>query len=234
MMDYIPTDSLISVDDQILPENIGEKHIACVLLVDTSGSMQGQPIAELNDALKKFGEVLCNDDRARGCADVCVVAFHSKVEIVVPFCPAVEYTAPALKANGMTAMNEAIITGLDLIEQRKEIYRQCGTPYYRPWMFLLTDGAPNDAEYEIDAKQRLREAVSGKKLTFFPMGIGSNARTDILRTYNNGGMVLKAEASHFAEAFVWLSNSMAIVTNSRPGTEQISMPPAPRNILIEI
>lgn len=234
MDDFIPMDGLIPMQDQIIPENIGEKHIACVLLVDVSGSMNGTSIVELNEALVKFGEVLRNDTRASGCADVCVIAFNQNVEIVVPFCPAMEYMAPTLKAGGLTAMNEAIITGLDLLEQRKTLYRRCGTPYFRPWMFLMTDGAPTDSEYESDAKQRLIEAITEKKVTFFPMGIGNDVRTDILKSYNNGGMVLKAEASHFAEAFVWLSSSMAIAANSTPGTEKIKMPKVPTEIEIEL
>lgn len=234
MDDFIPVDGFTRMGDQIIPENIGEKHIACVLLVDISGSMHGASISELNDALEKFGEVLRNDMRASGCADVCVIAFNQKVDIVVPFCPAMEYTAPKLTAGGLTSMNEAIITGLDLLEQRKELYRQCGTPYYRPWMFLMTDGEPTDSKYENDAKLRLSEAISTKKVTFFPMAIGNCARTDLLKTYNNDGLVLKAEASHFKEAFIWLSSSMAIATNSKPGTEKIKMAQMPTEIEIEL
>lgn len=230
MEEFIPMDGF----DQIIPENVGEKHIACVLLVDISGSMGGSSINELNEALVKFGEVLRNDARASGCADVSVVAFNQNVQVVVPFCPASEYAAPVLQAGGLTAMNEAIITGLDMIEQRKEIYRRIGTPYYRPWMFLLTDGTPTDNEYENDAKQRLQEAIFSKKITFFPMGIGKNANIAQLKSYNNDGLVLKAEASHFAEAFVWLSSSMAITANSRPGTEKIKMPQPPTEIEIEL
>lgn len=234
MDEFISMDGFIPMDDQIIPQNIGEKHIACVLLVDISGSMGGAPIAELNEALAKFGEVLRNDVRASGCADVCVITFNHEVNVVVPFCPASEYTAPVLQADGFTRMNEAIITGLDLLEQRKELYRRCGTPYYRPWMFLLTDGDPTDSTYANDAKQRLNEAITAKKVTFFPMGIGNDARIDILKSYNNDGMVLKADASHFAEAFVWLSSSMAITANSRPGTEKIKMAQTPTEIEIEL
>lgn len=234
MDEFISMDGFIPMGDQIIPENIGEKHIACVLLVDISGSMGGAPITELNEALAKFGEVLRNDARASGCADVCIIAFNHQVNVVVPFCPAVEYTAPVLQASGSTAMNEAIITGLDLLENRKELYRRCGTPYYRPWMFLMTDGEPTDHAYENDAKQRLSEAITAKKVTFFPMGIGSGARTDVLKSYNNDGMVLKADASHFAEAFVWLSSSMAITANSRPGTEKIKLAQPPTEIEIEL
>ena len=174
--------------------NYGEKHIACVLLVDVSGSMSGDAIQELNEGLRVFGEALKSDSKAYGCADVCVVSFGSKVEQVVPFCPAAEYVAPVLTAGGLTAMNEAVITGLDMIELRKQEYKDVGVDYWRPWVFLLTDGVPTDNELYQDAQQRLQDALNNKKINFFPMGIGSGADTQTLKKYtkNGSGMVLKA------------------------------------------
>ena len=67
--------------------NCGEKHIACVLLVDVSGSMSGDAIGELNEGLRVFGEALKSDSKAYGCADVCVISFGSTVEQVVPSAP---------------------------------------------------------------------------------------------------------------------------------------------------
>lgn len=74
--------------------NHGEKHIACVLLVDISGSMSGQPMEELNRGLQEFAQALQEDDKAYGCADVCVISFASQVRTVVPFCAAADYQAP--------------------------------------------------------------------------------------------------------------------------------------------
>ena len=160
--------------------NPGEKHIACVLLVDTSGSMLGSSIAELNAGLAEFGRALQEDAKAYGCADVCIISFDSQVNTVVPFCSAAEYVAPTLSASGLTAMNEGIITALDAIDQRKQEYRNIGVDYWRPWLFLMTDGAPTDNVYEADAKRRLQDALSRKKINFFPMGIG-NANTAKLK-----------------------------------------------------
>ena len=206
--------------------NQGEKHIACVLLVDTSGSMGGRPIAELNEGLRAFGEALQEDTKAAGCADICVISFNSTVETVVPFCSAEEYVVPVLNAGGLTAMNEAIITGLDLIEARKQEYKSIGVDYYKPWMFLLTDGEPTDGEYASDAKDRLQEALNLKKINFFPMGIGEEANTALLKAYtkDGNGAVLKAEKNHFKEAFVWLSSSLTVISNSRPDQIDASIP----------
>lgn len=218
--------------------NRGEKHIACVLLVDTSGSMvDGNAIEELNQGLQEFAAALQEDDKAYGCADVCVISFDTSVNTIVPFCPAADYHAPRLTAGGRTAMNEAIITGLDAIEIRKQEYKDVGVDYWRPWIFLLTDGLPTDIDLTNDAKRRLHEALRGNKVNFFPMGIGEGANYDILRSYtlNNGsGVVLKASKNNFKEAFVWLSKSMVVASNSSVGTNQIMPPPLPSTITIAL
>lgn len=216
--------------------NPGAKHIACVLLVDTSTSMSGAAIDELNEGLRAFGEALMSDAQASGAADVCVINFNTEVTVEVPFSPAADYVAPTLSAGGLTALNEAIITGLDAIEQQKATYRQLGVDYYKPWLFLLTDGSATDTEFDADAHQRLTEALANRKVNFFPMGIGADADIQALKSYtaNGNGAVLKAEKNHFKEAFVWLSSSMAVASTSVPGQNKVDLPETPPCMTIEL
>ena len=216
--------------------NPGAKHIACVLLVDTSTSMSGAAIDELNEGLRAFGEALMSDAQASGAADVCVINFNTEVTVEVPFSPAADYVAPTLSAGGLTALNEAIITGLDAIEQQKATYRQLGVDYYKPWLFLLTDGSATDTEFDADAHQRLAEALANRKVNFFPMGIGASADIQALKSYtaNGNGPVLKAEKNNFKEAFVWLSSSMAVASTSVPGQNKVDLPETPPCMTIEL
>lgn len=217
-------------------ENPGERHISCVILADTSGSMAGAAISELNQGLKEFGTALSQDEHARGVADVCVISFDTDVKIAAPFCPASEYTAPVLTAGGLTSMNQAIIEGLDEIEKRKELYRSLGCAYYRPWLFLLTDGMPTDRELEAEAKRRLHQAIANKKINFFPMGIGEGVNYSHLKSYirDGKGVILKASADNFKEAFIWLSSSMSIVSTSNPDDKAVPLPNPPESIMIEL
>lgn len=217
--------------------NPGEKHVPCVLLVDTSSSMRGVSIDELNAGLVAFSDALQNDRTAGVCADVCVISFNSDVEIVQEFCPGLEFVPPVLQANGATAMNEAIITGLDLLEQRKQEYRDLGVDYWRPWLFLLSDGGATDTELSEAAHVRMQEALGeGKpKVTFFPMAVGPNLKntSDKLKTYTKDGegLVLKATSENFREAFVWLSSSIVEVSHSNPSQDKMELPPLPANII---
>ncbi|MGN1019059.1 MAG: hypothetical protein ACI4O7_01690 [Aristaeellaceae bacterium] len=113
--------------------NFGEKHIACVLLADVSGSMSGEAISELNEGLRVFGETLQSDSKAYGCADVCVVSFGSTVEQMVLFCPAAEYTAPLLTAGGL--FGEA--SGARI----RSVRIPCGLPLIRSMPVCLQDTA---------------------------------------------------------------------------------------------
>ena len=217
--------------------NPGAKHIACVLLVDTSGSMTSHnAIDELNEGLRVFGEALMSDTLASTAADVCVINFNTEVTVEVPFSPAADYVAPTLSAGGLTALNEAIITGLDAIEERKAEYRQLGVDYFKPWLFLLTDGSATDTEFDADAHQRLAEALANRKVNFFPMGIGADADIRALKSYtaNGNGAVLKAEKNNFKEAFVWLSNSLSVLPQSVRGVKTAETPPTPLCITVDL
>ncbi len=219
--------------------NPGERHVPVVLLVDTSGSMSGAPINELNQGLVEFGNALQEDSLALGRAEVCVISFNSSVQTEMSFRPASEYEAPSLSASGLTALNEAIEAGLDAIEARKAEYRANGVSYYRPWMFLLTDGAPTDTSRESAARTRLQAAIEGKKCVFMPMGIGEYADTAKLQSYYPSStaakIVLKASASNFKESFVWLSASIAAVSNSDPNVaSEVQLPPVPSTITVGI
>lgn len=224
-------------EDLMPPVNCGERHVAVEMLVDTSGSMTGDPIKELNQGMTEFRTALEEDSLAMGRADVSIISFNSSVQTEMGFRPASEYVAPHLAASGGTSLNGAIIAGLDAIESRKAEYKDEGVDYYRPWLFLLTDGAPTDTELEAEAKSRLRSAIENKKVVFMPMGIGANADIRKLQSYYPENAktkpVLKADANNFKEAFVWLSKSIGVVSQSDPTvSDQVNLPPTPSIITV--
>lgn len=218
--------------------NQGERHVPAVLLVDTSSSMSGAPIDELNQGLIEFGQALQEDSLALGRAEVCVISFNSDVQTEMSFRPATDYQAPSLSANGLTSLNAAIEAGLDAIESRKAEYRAQGVSYYRPWLFVLTDGAPTDTECESVTRERLQKAIRDKKVVYMPMGIGAADTSKLQSYYPNetaSKIVLKANASNFKEAFVWLSQSLSVVSQSDPNvSDSINLPPTPSIITVGI
>ena len=92
--------------------SFGEQHLACVLLLDTSGSMSGDSIKNLNSAIARFKENVNRDPIARNRVDVAIVSFSTGVEVVSDFMPITDMPTPELDARGRTDMAAGIQTAI--------------------------------------------------------------------------------------------------------------------------
>jgi uncharacterized protein YegL len=201
-----------------------EPRCPCVLLLDTSGSMKGEPLQAMIDGLDAFRFDLAVDPLAARRVEVAVVTFDNTVQVVQDFTSPDAFEVPILRADGATHIGEAINRGLDLVEERKATYRAYDVSYYRPWIFLVTDGEPQGEPPEAveRAARRIRESEAAKRVAFFAVGVeGANLEKlaqIAVRT------PLKLKGLDFREMFVWLSRSMQSVAHSRPD-EEVALPP---------
>ncbi|WP_211271750.1 vWA domain-containing protein [Caryophanon latum] len=193
--------------------------ISVCLCVDTSSSMQGAPIHELNEGIKMFYDAVMQDEIALYSAEISVVTFGNGVECIQDFGSLERVkSVPQLMAHGYTPMGEAVNLALDLFEQRKKEYRAKGVDYYQPWLVLMTDGAPNGDANELDRSvNRTVSLVDGKKLTVFPIGIGAEADMAVLQRFSPTRVPLKLQGLKFKEFFKWLSQSVSRTSQSTPG-----------------
>lgn len=191
-----------------------EPRCPCVLILDTSQSMAGEPIAALNRGLLVFQEQLLAVPLARKRVEVALISFGAEVRLVQDFITADRFQPPALQAEGETPMCTAIVRALDLVEKRKERYRANGVPYSRPWLFLLTDGMPQGDTVETTrrAVQRLQEAEAARKVAFFAVGV-EGANTNLLARISVRPP-MKLDGLRFGDLFAWLSASTARAATS--------------------
>jgi uncharacterized protein YegL len=211
-----------NLDEAVMFAENPEPRCPCVLLLDRSGSMAGPPMAALNEGLRTFQADLNRDDLARKRVEIAIVTFDDRAEILQDFVTADAFEAPTLEPGGMTHMGAAIHAALDAIEERKRQYRANGVAYYRPWVFLITDGAPSDEPGTVEkAARRIRAAEEAKSLAFFAVGV-EDADMGKLRELTVREP-LKLRGLQFRDLFLWLSASMQRVSQSRTD-EQVPLP----------
>ncbi|BAY38208.1 von Willebrand factor type A [Nostoc sp. NIES-2111] len=200
-----------------------EPRCPVILLLDSSGSMDGQAIQELNKGIFTFKECVKEDGLASLRVEVAIISFGGSVSLVQSFVTIDQFMPPLLEASGATPMGEAIEYGLDLLEERKEIYRDSGIQYYRPWVWLITDGAPTDNWK--DTAQRVRNADINRKICFFAVGVKGADMNILNQIATPERPPLLLNGLDFKNMFVWLSQSIRQVSNSKPGSGMVSLPP---------
>src|ERR1700756_3491497 len=150
-----------------------EPRCPCVLLLDVSSSMHGAAIDALNLGIELFAQDLNNSRLASKRVETAVITFGDGVHVVQDFVSPSAFVPPHFEAGGKTPMGEAGIRGCELLEQRKRKYRNAGVSYFRPWLFLVTDGEPTDyhtAEWH-RAVDLVQDGEASKKLMFFGVAV---------------------------------------------------------------
>jgi uncharacterized protein YegL len=202
-----------------------EPRCPCVLLLDTSGSMEGRRISALNEGLVTFRDDITKDSLASRRVEVAILTFNNEVNLIQDFLTMDKFQPPVLYASGQTHMASAIERALDLTDARKKTFRANGISYYRPWIFMITDGKP-EGESDDEVRQaalRVKASEMSKGVAFFAVGVeGADMERlsqMIVRT------PIKLQGLKFGEMFVWLSASMQGVSHSDPDAVMVPLKP---------
>lgn len=185
------------------------------LLIDTSGSMYGEPIIAVENGLKTCIEALRTDPESMEKAYVSIITFNEKAQNIVPLTYIQDMgPLPKLKAEGPTAMGDAIKMLNEQIE--KDLIKNTAETKgdYKAFVLLLTDGYPTDSNV-------LREEIAKinrKKIKYFIGAITPmlNEEQDVeklqetLKQVTNSDEVIylpSSDANTFKKFFQWVSQS---------------------------
>ena len=132
-------------------------------------------------------------------------------------------------------MGEGILKAIDLIEQRKAEYKSKGTDYYRPWIFMITDGEPTDMGSEEvvgrefvepvkkwnEVIKKVHEGEADKKFLFFAVGVEPADMKLLKQIAPPNREPIRLKQGKFKEMFEWLSKSQSKVSASKVGEQVV-------------
>ena len=192
------------------------------ILADTSGSMRGEKINELNLALREMLNSLTALDDVRGKFQLCIVSFGGSVEIVQPLADIDSIMLTELSASGNTPMGGAFRAVRDMIEDREIVSSRS----YAPTIVLISDGIPTDCPERLcnsksyNVWEPLVELLSGErssKSQRLALGIGNDADYSMLKDFVNNAeipVIRAGDASGIAKFFRWVTMSTVARMNS--------------------
>lgn len=220
-----------SMDDQISfgmaveAANNPSKRCPCVLVLDVSSSMAGNSIEQLKHGVDAYFFDLLADAKAKRTVELAVVTFGNSAKVVADFQTIDKFVVPELIANGNTPMASALLEAIRIVRKRKTELRSVGLSLHRPWIVLITDGAPtDDASTWKHACDALALEVERDGLLLLAIGVEA-ANVDKLRELPCFNGPQRLSTMKFAEFFQWLSDSQKAVSGSKLGDKLILPPP---------
>jgi len=216
----------VEAPDDLFLES-AQKRIPCVILLDTSSSMEGDPISALSKSLPRAKSAIENDNMAKLAVELAVITFgNGGVKCVQDWTDVSNFHPPVLSAGGTTPLGDALNLAMDMIDTRKAYYRQKGASYYQPWLWILTDGAPDkDAAWKTGSK-RVKTAVENRKLAAWALTTDVHQESlDSMGEAVSTNHILLLEQMNFEAAFEWLSKSLVRVSKTGNQADTDPLPP---------
>lgn len=211
------------------------RRLPVYLLVDTSGSMMGEPIESVRSGLQMLVSALRQDPYALETAYLSVITFNSRAQQVTPLTDLMSFQLPTIEASGLTAMGEALSLLSDCISREVNKGSAEVKGDWKPVVFLLTDGMPTD-----DLQAGISALKNTKTGTFVACAAGSGADTEELKKITETVVSLDtADANSIKAFFKWVSSSISVssqkvdLNKKEPsGLDELPPPPAEINVVL--
>lgn len=202
------------------------------LVLDTSGSMKGEPIESVNVGVQSMISALKSDPYALECVSLCVITFDNEARVHTPLTPLdlVQIAPITTPESGATFLGAALnllfdLVDVEVVKTTKEVKGD-----WRPILFLMTDGSPSDT---YDFEQATSRMANQNFATVVACAAGPKAKTASLEKLTENVVSLDTmDSAAFDSFFKWVSDSVAVGGTSMGSAESMSLPPPPPTVNI--
>ncbi|TZF83904.1 VWA domain-containing protein [Pedobacter sp. BS3] len=210
------------------------RRLPVYFLLDTSGSMNGEPIQALNNALSGMINNLRSDAQAAETLWISIITFDREVKEIVPLTALETFQLPEITCpeSGPTFTGKALEVLYEKVgkEIRKGSPTQKGD--WRPLLFLFTDGKPSDLQLYSEMIPKIQSVNFG---AIVACAAGHSAdNTKLLQLTNDVVHLDTADSTTLKQFFKWVSDTIEQGNKSMGTTDNVALPPPPSEVHLVI
>lgn len=206
------------------------RRLPVYLLIDTSGSMKGEPIASVKVGLESMVTSLRQDPFALESVCLSIITYDREVKQILPLTPMDTLILPEITTpdSGPTHTGAALMELCKMVDKEVRLTSTQEKGDWMPLLFLMTDGKPSDL---MVYKEAIAEVKKRHFASVVACAAGMHAKTEPLKLLTDDVYTLdNIDSNSFKQFFKWVSDSIGIGNRSIGATDSIVLPPPPEEV----
>lgn len=210
------------------------RRLPVYLLIDTSGSMKGEPIESVKVGLEAMIASLRQDPFALESVNISIITFDSSVKQLLPLTELENLQLPEIQTpdSGPTHLGAALELLCKVVDKEVQLSTPERKGDWMPLLFIMTDGKPSDIQLY---NQMIPEVKKKNFASVIACAAGMRARTEPLKQLTDQVYSLDTvDSSTFKQFFKWVSDSIGVGNRSIGAADELVLPPPPAEVNVVI